>query len=833
MGKSNYDHYSYLGLQIGEYTLTELVGKGKIGLVFKAEKKNPEDVLACKIIPEGKLKAGWERELQKVLKLRGIDNVVQYHSHDSSHDKNSRPFTWIFWNFIDGINLRKYIETKPWQLDIAFIEDIAKTILSVLYSCKQVDIQHGDLHPGNILIAKADYRTFQGKPKIWVSDFGYGGSHNNITPKDDFKQLFSIITTLLHSLDSSSLNPIDRIMHQKMEAFFGKRFLEIDPTQGKHVGDLGRLIEEFQKIRVDAENEMAKASRGEQIKEPGDFLSAETLGFRVEEWRNLFVPEFLAAQDLLSKNITVLTGARGCGKTMAFRRLTAYMDKIIGENSGVPGSDQFSGFYLNCRDLIEAFPWIPHNINQSLAAQLIHYFHLAWFGEICRTLSVYEPALQDNYDWLENFLKKLYQTNYNSLPKGANVVNHILSFIETEKERCRLTDFSRRNESVHKWPLSRTDFLDELHAIIRDNVAWASDKPFYFFLDDYTIPIIPRNVQRILNPIIFKRRSNLFFKVSTESAISFERVTIRGKPLEIHQDFELIDLATESLYQDQKDKIELIEKIFKPRIERHEVLKNKDLTLGNLLSKTSHTSNELAWAIRNSSTTGPKKKIIYQGLDAFVGLWSSDIRIMIQMFVDILRESNSQIKKGQFEINVRIQDKVFRAAGGEFLAYAASVPNPSFLEKRQLASQRNTSFGNHLKEIVEAFIGVSKYELVYGKLMKNQEQVNPKQAFRLEIIDHFYLDESVQDFYDGLVRWHIFLQDWRGKSVRGMITPRLYLNRVLIPHSQLTFSSHDNIHLLNQELMRLLAEPKKFVEFWKKKKKNKHQDQVQIKFKMR
>src|SRR5207244_3113677 len=104
---------------------------------------------------------------------------------------------------------------------------------------------------------------------------------------------------------------------------------------------------------------------------------AEALGYRVEEWKDLFVPEFLAAQDLLSKNITILTGARGCGKTMAFRRLTAFMDKVIGESSRVKGAAQFVGFYLNCRDLVEAFPWLPSKVTKGMQQQIIHYFHLA------------------------------------------------------------------------------------------------------------------------------------------------------------------------------------------------------------------------------------------------------------------------------------------------------------------------------------------------------------------------------------------------------------------------------------------------------------------------
>ena len=133
------------------------------------------------------------------------------------------------------------------------------------------------------------------------------------------------------------------------------------------MGNPQSWLEHFNQLSREAEKESAAAKGSEDLKEPGDYLWAEAIGNSAEEWKALFVPEFLAAQELLSKNITVLTGARGCGKTMAFRRLTVFMDKVIGQPSGVRGADTFVGFYLNCRDLVEAFPWLPADADRAHA----------------------------------------------------------------------------------------------------------------------------------------------------------------------------------------------------------------------------------------------------------------------------------------------------------------------------------------------------------------------------------------------------------------------------------------------------------------------------------
>jgi hypothetical protein len=113
-------------------------------------------------------------------------------------------------------------------------------------------------------------------------------------------------------------------------------------------------------------------------------------------------------------------------------------------------------------------------------------------------------------------------------------------------------------------------------------------------------------------------------------------------------------------------------------------------------------------------------------------------------------------------------------------------------------------------------VKVSKYELTQGKIIENQGTQSPIQAFRLEILDSFKISDKAKAFHGGLIRYHIFLQDWRGKSQRGMLIPRLYLNRILLPYVNLTFSSHDHIRLTNDEFNHLLEEPTKFYEYWVK-----------------
>ncbi|MDC6385378.1 hypothetical protein D2V93_02895 [Flagellimonas taeanensis] len=808
-----------------DYVLTEYKGKGKTGRVYKAVRKgDSQDILACKIISPKKLRPGWENELEKLSKLRGVPNVVPYFHHGECKNQNDEPVVFILYQFIDGWNLKEYVKIHG-DLELVLIEQIIKTVASVLYACNGVNIEHGDLHEGNIMISRPDIRMIGNPPIIWITDFGYGGSHNDLKPKNDFKQLFTIFTALLKGIERSSLNPRDRIVFDKMIEFKNTKVLEYDPTQGRFAG-LEALVNEIDEIGRNAEIEVAIEKRGETSMAPGDYLYAEALGIDKNEWQILFVPEILGSKNLLSKNITILTGARGCGKTMTFRRLTAFMDGLIGQSSGVEGSEQFVGFYVNCRDLVEAFPYIPFKTKVPIDDQIIHFFHLLWFAELCKSLAI-QRKKEDSFKWLDDFTSKIFP-DYETPPKGTDILSYVRTHIEEAKENCRLVRLGLK-DGFENWPASRMDFLDLMVQETQKNVIWITKRPFYFFLDDYTLPLISGQTQRILNPILFKRRSTLFFKISTESSNSFDITGVRGKPLELTQDFELIDMANESLHLSKSSKRELLNKIFIPRIKRHHLLKEENFSLDDILGKTPLSNNELSKKMREASQEGKQRKILYQGVDTFVGMWSSDTRTMIQMFVDILKEAENDValEATLTPIKPSIQDRVFRSAGGEFLKFMEAVTDPMDWEDTKATKFNNGKFGIHLKDIVEAFVNVSRFEMTQGPLISNQGRQHPKQAFRIEILDKFELSPESKMFYNGLTRWHIFLQDWRGKSVRGMLTPRLFINRLLIPYTNLSFSSHDSISLNNEEFMSLLTNPKGFYIYWKDKKKDKLADPKQ------
>lgn len=774
---------SWIGEEIDDYLLTKILGHGKIGYVFLAQHKTiPQSLRACKIVKEGQLKAGWEREIEKVAQLRGVPEIVDIISWGSEISKHNRPFSYIFYTYVDSTNLRDYLESNPTPLFMV-IQTLGDTLLRAKHACDAVGIKHGDIHEGNILISNPDPRFPENTQRIVITDFGYRGSHNGLEPKDDIAQISSLMCRLLKSTKEDELEALERAIREKLIEFFGKELTDSYHRNAilSNSNALGGAVKNLNLYRLfkqrvnEAKVEAANASRGSPETNADDYLNAEALGHRRDEWQNLFVPEILGASAFTSRNITVITGARGCGKTMAFRRLTLFLDELIGTPSGVHGADGVLGFYLNCRDILEAFPYIPSSFAETKRRQVIHFFHLCWLQEILRGFGQREIRESTSYEWLYQWMEQVfYGKFFKPTLAGEDALTFISNFISNEKETCRITPLGK----ITRWSLDRIDLLDEFYSVASKNIPWIQEKPFFFFLDDYTIPLINEQIQDALNPVIFKRRANLFFKVSTEASNSFLRL-VGKKPLEVNHDFDLVDLANETLHIEDEVKYRVLDSIFRRRIKRIVELRDMSYGLENILGKSDWSSfNEQARQLRESR--GASSTPIYYGTKAFVGMWSSDVRSMIQLFNELLRPFRSK-ESTAFPIERSLQQSRFSESGGEFLNLTETIRSAGFWDGEAKGGKGPKNFGHQLKEIAQAFISVCRWELMDQPLMRNQGSLAPKQAFRIEIVDELQLPEKLQTYYHGLLRWHVFLPDWRGRSVRGVMTPRLFLNKRLIP----------------------------------------------------
>jgi len=793
-----------------EYHVCDYVGSGKRGYVFRAERKLGGE-RALKFIPMKKLAPRWDQEALKAHQLERQPNTVKFHAiffHGT--------YGVLVFDFINGKSLREWIDDQ--ELAVGDIGWILTSLLYFRRDCLRKNLRHGDLHPGNIIIRDPE----MGAPRaceVMITDFGIGYTGAVLQPKDDLSQIGHMATRMLQSVHRESLDHADRKKYEALcHSAALKSLRETSPVErGDEEEAPERIIEELEQAeRTAIAPESSKLGRSHF----GDYLASEQLGDRWTEWAELFVPDFPGYEDVVSRNTTVLTGTRGCGKTMVFRRLSTLLTLEVGPTKEGSGPS-FAGFYLNMNDLGDAFLFrrqVP--LEDTLARRVIQFFHLCLLLEIARVAGVARRKAPEDqireYDrgnrLLFDFLVKgMGLRRPYSGPSG--VISVITSELEAAKDQVRRSKTPLKRAEV----LGESDWLDRLVPLLQKVMPWLGDMPVYFFLDDYSLPRVNETLQTVLNSVIFRRSDRFFFKISTESPSTFHRRDYSGKELQDPDDFELTDLGSITIDLSEEERERFLNEIFCRRCEREDKLRGR--TLVDVLADFDKSWAQLARDIRREKKvveadegSDEGGRALYYGRKVFVNMWSGDTRSMVRVALSllgpVLAAGDSQLPISKAE-----QDKVFRKTGGEFLHLlqgctrtkrSNAVPLPSHI----------ASWGRHLVRIAEAFKEIALHDL-RARSGGRKGRDEPKQAFRIEIVDNLSLDGIERELYEDLVRYGVFLRDDRGKSVRGAIIPRLYLRRLLIPFCTLTFSKVDNIAMSASHFRDFLLRPEEFSVTWK------------------
>ncbi len=157
---NNHDQEATLNRQIGSYELIQEVGRGGMGIVYRAHQIGLSRTVALKVLrsvdarPEQLVR--FQREAEAIAALQH-PNIVQVYEVGTDGDEE-----FLSMEFVEGGGLEHHIYDRVWSNHE--IASLIKTLADAMHYAHQLGIIHRDLKPANVLLSD------QGQPKI--VDFG-------------------------------------------------------------------------------------------------------------------------------------------------------------------------------------------------------------------------------------------------------------------------------------------------------------------------------------------------------------------------------------------------------------------------------------------------------------------------------------------------------------------------------------------------------------------------------------------------------------------------------------------------------------------------------------
>jgi serine/threonine protein kinase len=195
----------------GKYRILEEIGRGGMGVVYKAEDTKLQRPVALKFLPEELAQdrqavERFQREARAVSALNHphICTIYDIDEHEGQH--------FIVLEFLEGKTLREYILGR--RLDVDQILDLAIHVAGGLEAAHSKGIIHRDIKPGNIFV------TGSGQAKIL--DFGLAKLLPMRQPKAEERLAPGMPTLTVEELLTSPGSAVGTVAYMSPEQALGK-----------------------------------------------------------------------------------------------------------------------------------------------------------------------------------------------------------------------------------------------------------------------------------------------------------------------------------------------------------------------------------------------------------------------------------------------------------------------------------------------------------------------------------------------------------------------------------------------------------------------------------
>jgi len=796
-----------IGQQIGKYKIIERKGEGNFAVTYKASDTSLGNApVAIKVLKPTYQDANWETEALKAAKVRDVPQIAYVIEVDKKIiGINGIKYNlgYIVWEYVDGEQLKDIMQSKPITAD--FIVEIIRQLCLGIKAMQGVDLEHGDLHAGNILLVPPKSYEPSFSYRVKIVDFGLSKTFRGDKFKNDMEWMCILLKQLWdrNKTYGESLEIHDKRFNQSIPNLIKQ--LE-DPSLDRRLFDPIETINKLESLRESAKIEISEANG--KLKHPFEYLSAEEMPENSDLLSYLYSDILPWYNDIVSFGTIVISGPRGCGKSMVLKNLrlqTKLMSKEFREKNF--HKDNYVGFYIHCHNyLYLPFAGIPINYSERNIQQLfIHYINLLYSHEIVSTLSLIEKLELIDIstaakEKILNFIQDELFQSQSILFVNSDIFLHLQ--IQIEKETVFIQNCIKQNRMITK--CTSVSYLSDVCALLSDNIEYFKNKISYFLLDDYSHPKVRFEIQKAFNRIIGVRQSKYCFKISTEKFSFFPSdydLEASGKQFQQDREFIYVDLGEKYLsYPMRKDaeKQKFVESILDKRFMRARLSKMKSASLfGNYKFSPGDIAKSLLSDYKSEKTKKRKRQTLYAGLNNIYNLCAGDIATILQLCKEIYDKATSEkkipedVKKA---IEFKLQDEIVR----------------DFSKTRLDRIKEILTYGNEIYAIIEAFGEISrKYLYEYGNITSEKDRYY--EILRIEIVGSGNLTGKAYELYKELLIEGIFTEaTGRYPWGKGLLNNCLILRPIYTPALRITYRRRECLRLNVKRFEDFLLDPGNF-----------------------
>ena len=776
---------SVVPAQIGEYKILQPLARGYYGATYVAEKRNKitSKKIVLKVIPKETYKK-FGKDFYEECKLhveasKEAEHIVvmdDAFEEDVNYNNDCTIPSYIaILEYVEGITLKEYLQNTS-SISLHTICQIAIDCLKILQELNDKSIFHNDLHLNNFIVSKLSKKLSRDSEidpsiKLYAIDFGSssGKSQSDAENKrlGDLHWVASILSLLSKQILEAPTNHEERDF--RLALLLEERSKNVFPsTASQRIFSFEEVIEQIRQTYIQATSPWKDPLL---LRNFNDSYNAQTLS----PW---FVPLLMVddehkwVSEISSRGPQVITGMRGCGKTMLIRalqfhaRATPQNDYEKNNSKHVLerlNKDHYIGIYVSCTRLLDSLG--------SHDSKLKAPFERLFIAYAIETLSAVRHLRELSPKTVKQdaFIKILDVVKLNI--DCLNETDAIFSEYEIEKFLLKILNSLNKGEENYKITSNPGLAFNELATTIR-NITWNwANSYVLFLLDDVSTRFLnDNNIITLVSSLLFQNEI-CAFKFTTE-AQTLEMVINSPGNIEqarIGRDYQIFDLGYEvnkKIHTSRSEGITFVEKILHKRSLYHLSHPN------NVMPKDflgDETLQNIALSISKEGKASSKKGL-YHGITAMASVCVGDIGDVITLYEKILKKRKAHklpvapelqneaylelCNSRLFDINRR-NSKLFDFA--ESFAEAAhhlliqsykKTKNLNNLRLRQYSSIFiNVSTGDidkqnsQIRELIDA--GVFNFSGGPQASRTNRQGLNPQQQYKLTFRKIYGLNKHI------------------------------------------------------------------------------------------